>query len=107
MSDKIEFEAEMYGAGSYEIHGEDVRTLNFATDDMSICPDVRRFRVTLEPIERELMPCPFCGGEAEAADNLVTYAVKCKNPDCAGMVGWFRSPAEATAAWHTRTDDDA
>ena len=49
----IEFEAELYGTGSYEERGEMVRTINLATMDMSLPTETRRYRVALTPIGRE------------------------------------------------------
>lgn len=60
----------------------------------------------------ELLPCPFCGGEAEVqhqsrelyGDVVDWYGVYCKKQFC-GFVSGQSSEAEAIAAWNTRADD--
>ena len=59
--------------------------------------------------EVELLPCPFCGGEAECYTvqtiQLETgFVVKCKNLDCVMCFGGTlrQTPKEAIKAWNTR-----
>jgi len=55
----------------------------------------------------ELLPCPFCGGEArpvkqiEGRYAIARYSVSCKG---CGLVAFYEATeAEAIAAWNTRT----
>ena len=56
----------------------------------------------------ELLPCPFCGGEASATNYIVEGAVRCS--DCRAYVsrthGQYDEAGyeEAIAAWNTRAD---
>ena len=55
----------------------------------------------------ELLPCPFCGGEAEilTAESMHggnLYGVMCDC--CAGRADVYDTEAEAIAAWTTRTE---
>ena len=59
-----------------------------------------------------LLPCPFCGGEAElctwygGGEHCETvYTVMCDNDNCPMDVKTFDFPteAEAVAAWNTRS----
>lgn len=61
----------------------------------------------------ELLPCPFCGGEAKPYDYGVKHIIECD--DCKeyghGAYVVARTEAEAIAAWNTRhqyelTDED-
>lgn len=55
--------------------------------------------------ETTLLPCPFCGGEAELHSTIPTYDsfYCCICLDC-GVATRFSTEAEAIAAWNTRTD---
>jgi Lar family restriction alleviation protein len=58
--------------------------------------------MTEDQVERvELLPCPFCGSEAESHRDGWHF-VKCASEECLidGPVG--RTEAEAIAAWNTR-----
>ena len=57
----------------------------------------------------ELLPCPFCGGEANVIDHHNddgSVSVGCNNDTCLGFsgLGWlYKTEAEAIEAWNTRT----
>ena len=54
----------------------------------------------------ELLPCPFCGGEAEPFnpfDNADgTWCVLCS--ECAAATGFEQTEAEAIATWNIRAE---
>lgn len=56
----------------------------------------------------ELLPCPFCGGEAytlNQAPRGTGYSVGCHDDECRGFIAlsWiYKTEAEAIAAWNTR-----
>ena len=58
--------------------------------------------------EIKLLPCPFCGGEAElvrqhsgVSDKI--YIVSCKNEECEASLGHFCESKEmAITEWNTR-----
>lgn len=52
----------------------------------------------------KLLPCPFCGGEAETWDDGALWHVICKSKDCAAMGSPCFTEAEAIAAWNTRVE---
>ncbi len=56
----------------------------------------------------ELLPCPFCGGEAEIVnphDDM--YIVGCSNEDCHMWCGLaFNVKEHAVKFWNTRTQND-
>ena len=57
--------------------------------------------------ERKILPCPFCGGEAEVikahSSFPLPYTVICKTEECGASVGnYSKTREEAIAAWNTR-----
>ena len=53
----------------------------------------------------ELLPCPFCGGEARVIAPLGFGNIRagdCGNSDCSATGPWGRNETEAIAAWNTR-----
>lgn len=58
----------------------------------------------------ELLPCPFCGGEAytlSQAPNGTGYSVGCHDDECRGFIAlsWiYKTEAEAIQAWNTRAE---
>lgn len=54
----------------------------------------------------ELLPCPFCGGEAHISASSDGYGVECWNRRCIDMqLEELPTEAEAIAAWNTRTGE--
>jgi len=63
--------------------------------------------------DHTLLPCPFCGGEAEllkgdpglySAENHLYHALKAVVCDqCISSSGWYLHEEEAIAAWNRRT----
>ena len=50
----------------------------------------------------ELLPCPFCGGEARRYyGNTDCYGITCKKCTC--KIYGYANKASATRAWNTRT----
>lgn len=57
----------------------------------------------------ELLPCPFCGGEAELWHNKTwDYVVRCTNKGCAARTRQYHENSNgAVDAWNTRTPEQA
>ena len=54
----------------------------------------------------ELLPCPFCGGDAFTGETLTSlYVVLCRG--CGAETGAWDTEAEAIAAWNQRVDTEA
>lgn len=54
-----------------------------------------------------LLPCPFCGGEAEVSTVLESFVVACNNDECPVVPGTliYDTVAEACAAWNMRNGE--
>lgn len=52
----------------------------------------------------ELLPCPFCGGEARADRGSAIAWVECRTPGCDGQQ-MHDELEDAIAAWNTRAKD--
>lgn len=65
--------------------------------------------------EIKLLPCPFCGGEANVCNNIeankkiingnTRYAVRC-TLGCYAMTNKYKTEKEAIEAWNTRKPMD-
>ena len=54
-------------------------------------------------MKQELLPCPFCGGEAKnQSTGYGDYRVYCGKCECS-TVRWSSSKEKAIAAWNRRT----
>lgn len=54
----------------------------------------------------ELLPCPFCGGEARLHDNIIGFSIFCANDDCdiIAATGTMETKEVAIEAWNTRAE---
>ena len=53
----------------------------------------------------ELLPCPFCGGEAQDAECEGLWAIACFNFGCNHVqTEWMLTREEAVVAWNTRAE---
>jgi Lar family restriction alleviation protein len=57
---------------------------------------------TTQAEERELLPCPFCGGDAQTdfIEHIFSYLIECYVCDAQGPI--CETKEEAIAAWNTR-----
>jgi len=56
-------------------------------------------------MDKKLLRCPHCGGEAElefGACDYNVYQVLCQNSKCNAVAGWCDTAEEAIAAWNQR-----
>ena len=59
----------------------------------------------LRALSRQLLPCPFCGGDAHLAwynASNKQIVAECENPRCMSAVCGSESPEEAVALWNNR-----
>lgn len=54
----------------------------------------------------ELLPCPFCGNEAERMIESSYFAGGCTNEDCGAATLWHVDSDKAIAAWNRRATID-
>ena len=66
--------------------------------DLEIDSEGQIYHVTLEPIEPELKPCPFCGGQPHPASGI--RATWCK--DCGAEVNRRTVDEVAMEMWNRR-----
>ena len=50
---------------------------------------------------KELLPCPFCGGDAEGLDHFPHVLIRCKN--CGANTGLCYRLTDAIDCWNTRS----
>ena len=88
MSEKIEFEGRAIKETLLGQHGMNQRDTITWTRAMMVLPEGvkhgERYHVTLTPVEPELLPCPFCGGEAhyweaDGFEGAPAWRVACRN----------------------------
>ena len=113
MSEKIEFEASISSRIVYKIgSGEITLLFDQETQERIGWPCADRYRVTLEPVEPELKPCPFCGGEALFdVSNPARWGwgndyhvVKCS--DCGARIRPSSVKEQTTAVWNRRASNE-
>jgi len=103
----IEFEAEIRGQA--ETSGEAVWFHTYVTVPGNMVEAGKRYRVTLEPIEPELKPCPFCedGGDPRywkhqgaVNDCGESYCVRCWA--CRARTDSAETKERAAELWNRR-----
>jgi hypothetical protein len=106
MGKVIEFEAK---ARFGRLLGDDRYAENRKVLVLPMDCDVRStYRVTLTPVEPELKPCPFCGGEVRVkCDDDTTHGkpewwVECPDRLCGAWSGTTFDSREAVVEWWNR-----
>ena len=98
MTEKIEFEAtaELRGDGLgnwIACSGGKIHLVSGADKMLKIG---QRYHVTLEPVEPELKPCPFCGEKDDlTVMRLGASFVRCLSCDAAGPIAYAHSEKTA------------
>ena len=61
-------------------------------------------------MNKELKPCPFCGGEAmldtRRVEDSTSYGVMCFTPGCCALNTIYPTEEMAIQAWNRRTTDE-
>jgi len=107
MGDKIEFEARPVVLGLADMNDFNAGRLVIQVPAVSTDP-YRRYRVTMEPVEPELKPCPFCGSELNVWQDTFgegDWVIECQEYECDWGKGHFATQAEAIQ-WANRSADD-
>ena len=104
MSDKIEFDTKVMPVTAAVYLNPDHFSIIF--HEPGVEPFVR-YHVTLEPIEPELKPCPFCGStqpkvsnDADLHDHVPSWYVLCSHCGCKGPE--HLTLDDAIEAWNRR-----
>ena len=75
--------------------------------------ELKNERVTAMTTDKDLLPCPFCGGTAstwmgiDKDHHICLWGVVCDNGDCSLRQEYgYKTKEEAIEAWNRRTGDD-
>jgi len=110
MNEKIEFEAKVgvAPAGRLILSGFEPGVMSAMLNAKSI----KTYRVTIEPVEPALKPCPFCGGEDLSVITVWgsgtgsgLQCAQCNNSDCGAKGSMKVGSAAAIQAWNRRGGD--
>ena len=102
----------MTNAEKYKTPDERLKAHHEMCKGKKDCACVGNALCLLEWLEKEvgeeLLPCPFCGGEASVAVSLgdqgepITYRVKC---ECGISTDYFKKKNMAIIAWNRRNNE--